>query len=141
MLSEGRGTSKPFQWIGHPSLPESMFAFTPVSMPGAVNPKLKDKVCYGWDLSGEDKEVRIKLRDKIQLTYLLEAYRLFPDKDQFFILPKSGNKRDAFFNKLAGSDLLMSQIEKGMSEEEIRASWKSGLKTFNKIRSKYLIYR
>lgn len=141
ILSEGRGTSKPFQWIGHPSLPNNMFSFTPVSMPGAVNPKLKDKLCYGWDLSGDDKEVRAKLKGKIQLTYLLDAYRLFPDKDQFFILPKSGNRRDAFFNKLTGSDLLMSQIEKGMSEEEIRASWKSGLKTFNKIRSKYLIYR
>lgn len=141
VLSEGRGTPKPFQWIGHPSLPESMFAFTPVSMPGAVNPKLKDKLCYGWNLSGDDKEVRTTLKGKIQLKYLLEAYRLFPDKDHFFILPKSGNKRDAFFNKLVGSDLLMLQIEKGMGEEEIRASWKTGLKTFNKIRSKYLIYR
>ncbi|MFN5423721.1 MAG: exo-beta-N-acetylmuramidase NamZ domain-containing protein [bacterium] len=141
VLSEGRGTSKPFQWIGHPSLPDSMFSFTPISVPGAGNPKLKDKLCYGWDLSGDDKEVMVKLNGRLQLSFLLEAYRLFPDKDHFFILPTSGNTRDAFFNKLAGSDLLMSQIKAGMREEEIRASWKPGLKTFNKIRSKYLIYK
>ena len=141
VLSEGRGTAKPFQWVGHPLLPDSLFSFTPVSMPGAVNPKLKDKKCFGWDLSESDNEVMKVVNGRLQLTYLLEAYQLFPNKDHFFILPKSGNSRDAFFNKLAGNDVLMSQIKKGMSEDEIRASWSEGLKIFRKIRSKYLIYR
>lgn len=140
VLSEGRGTSKPFQWIGHPSLPITMFSFMPVSLPGAVNPKLKDKLCYGWDLSGDDKVVKTELNGRLQLSYLLDAYGLFPNKDQFFILPKSGNVRDTFFNKLAGNDLLMLQIKTGMTEEEIRSSWKVGLKTFKKTRAKYLIY-
>ncbi|HET6724114.1 MAG TPA: DUF1343 domain-containing protein, partial [Chitinophagaceae bacterium] len=28
-LSEGRGTAKPFEYIGHPALPKNMFSFTP----------------------------------------------------------------------------------------------------------------
>ena len=141
VLSEGRGTEKPFQLIGHPSLPDTLFSFTPVSMPGANNPKLKDRLCYGWDLSEGDKEVRTKVDGRIQLSYLLTAYNLFPAKDQFFILPKSGNTRGAFFNKLAGNEVLMDQIKSGMKEEEIRESWKSGLKAFKRLRAKYLIYK
>ncbi|MGZ5246655.1 MAG: exo-beta-N-acetylmuramidase NamZ family protein, partial [Flavitalea sp.] len=51
VLSEGRGTPKPFKVFGHPSLPKNMYSFTPKSMEGATNPKLKDQTCYGWDLS------------------------------------------------------------------------------------------
>ena len=141
VLSEGRGTEKPFQLVGHPFLPDTMYSFMPVSMPGANNPKLKNKLCYGWDLSGNEKEVRIKVGGSIQLSYLLTAYNLFPAKDQFFILPKSGNTRDAFFNKLVGNEVLMDQIKKGMNEEEIRESWKPGLKAFKHVRAKYLIYK
>ena len=141
VLSEGRGTAKPFQLIGHPSLPDTLFSFTPVSMPGANNPKLKDRLCYGWDLSGDDEEVRAIVGGRIQLSYLLTAYNLFPAKDQFFILPKSGNTRDAFFNKLVGNETLMNQIKKGMNEDEIRQSWKPGLKAFKHVRAKYLIYK
>jgi uncharacterized protein YbbC (DUF1343 family) len=141
VLSEGRGTDKPFQLVGHPSLPDTMYSFTPASIPGANNPKLKNKLCYGWDLSGDDMEVRARVGGRIQLSYLLNAYKLFPMKDEFFILPKSGTTRDAFFNKLAGNEVLMDQIKKGMKEEEIRESWKPGLKAFKRVRAKYLIYK
>ena len=45
-----------------------------------------------------------------------------------------------FIDKLAGSDQLRTQIDKGMSEKEIRSSWQPKLQEFKKIRSKYLIY-
>jgi len=51
VLSEGRGTPKPFQIFGHPSLPKNLFSFTPESNLGAKEPKLKGKLCYGWDIS------------------------------------------------------------------------------------------
>jgi uncharacterized protein YbbC (DUF1343 family) len=86
-------------------------------------------------------EVRARVGGRIQLSYLLNAYKLFPMKDEFFILPKSGTTRDAFFNKLAGNEVLMDQIKKGMKEEEIRESWKPGLKAFKRVRAKYLIYK
>jgi uncharacterized protein YbbC (DUF1343 family) len=139
-LSEGRGTPKPFQVFGHPSLPSNLYAFTPVSMPGASAPKLKDQRCYGWNLGGTEAEVRAKAGSQLQLSYLLEAYRLFPDKSKFFLGPVAGKPTDYFFNKLAGNDILMAQIKSGMSEEAIRASWKPGLDAFKAIRKKYLMY-
>lgn len=141
VLSEGRGTSAPFQIFGHPSLPSHLFQFTPKSIPGATNPKLKDQLCYGWNLSGSAGEAKKKINGQLHLEYLLEAYHLFPDKEKFFILPKSGEARAAFFNKLAGSDLLMKQIQQGMSAEAIRKTWEPALASFKSIRKKYLLYQ
>ena len=146
VLSEGRGTPKPFQIFGHPSLPnnrESRFAysFTPRSMDGAKNPKLKDQLCYGWNLSGTDEEVRKLVDNKVQLKWLLEAYQLFPQKDSFFLRPKSGKMEDYFFNKLAGNASLMQQIISGVPEAEIRKSWAPGLEKFKATRKKYLLYK
>lgn len=141
VLSEGRGTDHPFQIFGHPSLPKTMFAFTPQPRDGAKEPKLKGQLCYGWNVHGSPEEVLKKTNGKIQLTYLLEAYRLFPDKENFFIKPKSGNMDESFFNKLAGNNTLMQQIRTGVSEDEIRKSWEPGLRTFKSIRKKYLLYK
>lgn len=141
VLSEGRGTTKPFQLFGHPLLPSSLHAFTPQSMPGANNPKLKDQQCFGWDLSGDADVVRKKVDARVQIGYLLEAYRLFPQKDQFFILPKSGNAKASFFNKLAGNAILMEQIQQGMDEQAIRKSWEPALSAFKQKRLKYLLYK
>lgn len=140
VLSEGRGTDKPFEIFGHPSLPENLYKFTPTSRDGAKEPKLKDQVCYGWNISGTPQEVLKKVDNKIQLKYLLEAYRLFPEKENFFIIPKSGNADQSFFNKLAGNGELMQQIKAGISEEDIRKSWEPKLAAFKKIRKKYLMY-
>jgi uncharacterized protein YbbC (DUF1343 family) len=141
VLSEGRGTIAPFQIFGHPTLPASMFAFTPKAMPGANAPKLKDQLCYGWNVSGDASSIRSTLKDRMNLSYLIEAYTLFPEKEKFFILPKSGDARASFFNKLAGNATLMDQLKSGMPETEIRKTWEPGLKAFRKIRAKYLIYK
>lgn len=140
VLSEGRGTPTPFLVFGHPSLPDNLYAFTPVSTAGAKEPKLKGQRCYGWNLNGTVEEVLNKVGSRIQLSYLIEAYRIFPDKEKFFLLPKSGKTEDAFFNKLAGNNDLMEQLKKGMSEDEIRKSWQKDLDAFRVIRKKYLIY-
>lgn len=140
ILSEGRGTDYPFAIFGHPNLPKTLYAFTPTSRDGAKEPKLKDQLCYGWNLAGTDKVVLQKVDGKIQLSYLLEAYKLFPEKEKFFITPKSGKPTDYFFNKLAGNDALQKQIIAGTSEKEIRASWAEDLAAFKKIRKKYLLY-
>ena len=140
VISEGRGTEKPFQIFGHPALPKNLYRFTPVSRDGAKDPKLQNKVCYGWNLSGTPESVLKKTDNRIQLGYLLKAYQLFPDKANFFIPPKSGNMDEVFFNKLAGNGELMQQIKSGLSEKAIRASWQPGLTEFKKIRKKYLLY-
>ena len=133
VLSEGRGTDKPFQIFGHPSLPNTLFAFTPQPNAGAKSSKCFYQQCYGWNESGTTEEVLKKLNNKIQFTYLLQAYKLFPGKDSFFL-------KNNFFNKLAGNDVLMKQIKEGKTEAEIRKSWEPGLINFKKIRKKYLLY-
>lgn len=140
VLSEGRGTERPFEIFGHPSLPKNLYSFTPVPMEGAKQPKLKNQLCYGWNVSGTTEDVLERTEDEIQLEYLLTAYKMFPDKKNFFIRPGSGNMDQSFFNKLAGNSTLMQQIIDGKSEDEIRESWEPELKEFKKIRKKYLIY-
>jgi len=132
-LTEGRGTEKPFQIFGHPSLPKNMYQFKPHSTEGAPNPKFKDQVCYGWNISGTPEEVLKAINNRLQLKYLLEAYRLFPDKENFF-------RKDNGFNRLAGNDELMKQVKDGKTEEEIRASWEPKLSEFKAVRKKYLLY-
>lgn len=133
VMSEGRGTDKPFQYFGHPALPKKLFCFTPMPNAGAKNSKCYGQKCYGWNVSGSTENVLKKLDGKIQLKYLLEAYKLFPGKDTFFL-------KNNFFNKLAGNDALMQQIKDGKSEAEIRKSWEPGLNNFMVIRKKYLLY-
>jgi uncharacterized protein YbbC (DUF1343 family) len=140
VFSEGRGTKTPFMVFGHPSLPNHLYSFKPTAMPGAMQPKLKDQVCYGWNLSSSDQVAYEKVNGRLHIEYLIEAYRLFPEKEKFFILPKSGDAEASFFNKLAGNATLMNQIKKGLSAEEIRSSWKPSIDSFKAIRNKYLLY-
>jgi uncharacterized protein YbbC (DUF1343 family) len=139
-LSEGRGTDKPFMLFGHPSLPKQLVKFTPQPNAGAKSSKHYGKVCYGWDISGTPEEVLARTKGKIQLKWLLEAYRSFPEKDSFFLLPKSGDMKGSFFNKLAGNNELWQQIRQGLSEEEIKKTWQPALREYKAIRKKYLLY-
>lgn len=134
VLSEGRGTDKPFQIYGHPNYSKKLYAFTPKPNEGAKSSKCFNQLCYGWNLSGTMAETLKKVDNKIQLKYLIEAYKLFPGKDSFFLANK-------FFNKLAGNDVLMSQIKKGTSEKDIRKSWSKNLVKFKATRKKYLLYK
>jgi uncharacterized protein YbbC (DUF1343 family) len=131
-ISLGRGTNKPFQQFGHPSFPNDGYGFTPRSVPGAKNPPLLNQSCFGYDLSRID--VSTETGDRLCLKWLIRAYQLFPDKNNF--IPGSGG----FFNKLAGNDLLQQQLKEGKTEEEIRKSWEPALSNFKKLRKKYLLY-
>jgi len=133
-LSEGRGTDKPFQVFGDPTLPKHLFSFTPVPVEGAKMSKHYGQLCYGWDLSGTREQVLKKIDKKIRLTWILQAYKLFPAKNEFFL---PGNA----FNRLAGNEQLMAQIKRGVGETAIRKSWQPGLDNFKKIRKKYLLYK
>ncbi|MBI2729791.1 MAG: DUF1343 domain-containing protein [Sphingobacteriales bacterium] len=143
VLSEGRGTDKPFQIFGHPSLPDTLYSFTPKPNVGAKEPKLNGKRCYGWNLFDSADKVIKKINNHIQLSWLINAYKLFPDKENFFLKPAGSNPKpeEYFFNKLAGNAKLMQQIKDGLTEEEIRKSWEPDLKKFKEIRKKYLLYR
>ncbi|MBI3883944.1 MAG: DUF1343 domain-containing protein [Sphingobacteriales bacterium] len=133
VLSEGRGTDKPFQIFGHPNLPDTLFSFTPKPNAGAKSSKCFYQKCYGWNLSGTTEEVLKATNKKIQIQYFIEAYQLFPGKDSFFL-------KNNFIDKLAGTQIFKTQIKEGNGEAEIRDSWEPLLSQFKKIRKKYLLY-
>jgi uncharacterized protein YbbC (DUF1343 family) len=131
-LSLGRGTMFPFLQIGHPALEgKYTYSFKPVSVAGmSEDPPQKNKICYGIDLKKYDTNI-IQTSGKINLQWLIELYKAFPDKEHFF---------NNYFSKLAGNDVLRKQIEAGKSEAEIRASWEPALSSYKTVRLKYLLY-
>ena len=91
-------------------------------------------VTYGTDtLDLRSYSVGVEAPDLIDLWPLLEMYRRVP-QGKFFL-------KSNFFEKLAGTTELRHQIEAGMDENEIRATWQPGLERFKEIRKKYLIYQ
>lgn len=132
-ISIGRGTPFPFEVIGYPNNPNGSFQFTPVAIAGKVtNPKHEGKECNGQNLN-EFGSFYFKSYRHMYLPFILDSYKFYPDKAQFFTDP-------AFFDKLAGTDKLRKQIVAGKTEAEIRASWKTDLDAFKEKRKKYLLY-
>ena len=103
------------------------FTYTPVENFGAKNPKHKGKLCYGEDLKDE------KLEHTVSLKWLIKAYNNSTDKSSVF--------NTVNFTKHAGTDQLQKQIEAGLSEDDIKATWQEDINRFKKIREKYLIYK
>lgn len=136
IMSEGRGTAHAFAYIGHPSIRNQKFSFTPNPRVGAMSSKLYGQTCYGWDLTKVNPP-----KDKIDLALIIEMYKSFPQKDSFFLSPKNLEPTAYFFNKLAGNASLMRQLKEGKSETDIRRSWEPELIAFKKIRKKYLLYK
>lgn len=124
-VSVGRGTDKPFQHFGSPYLKFYSYAFKPKSGPGSKYPKHENKTCVGKNLE------HYPYLSSINLNWLIESYNQTNNKEDFF---------NSFFDKLAGTDKLRTQIISGLNEKEIRSSWKTGLKEFKKTRIKYLLY-
>lgn len=124
-ISVGRGTNKQFQIYGAPYLNKTGFSFMPKPNQGAKNPKYKAKLCYGENLQKTTK------LSGLNLSWLIKSYKKSVKKEFFTV----------FFTKLAGTKKLQQQIEKGISEEEIKKSWKKDLENFKKIREKYLLYK
>jgi uncharacterized protein YbbC (DUF1343 family) len=130
VLSCGRGTSFPFQVIGNPLLPDKGFSFTPMSTKAASEPPCKGEVCYGTDMRNA-LETGIVPGNSINLEWLVESYKEYPDKENFF---------NSFFDTLAGGSTLRKQIIAGMTAKQIRKTWQDDLKQFMKVRQKYLLY-
>lgn len=126
VISIGRGTQTPFQIIGNPLLKDLPYQFTPVSIQGmSTQPPHKDVLCYGLDLR------TAKVKPCIDLSYLLDIYKRYPEKEKFFT---------SYFDKLAGTKLLKDQIVQGMTEDQIKATWKKDLDAFQARRAPYLLY-
>ena len=134
VISAGRGTDHQFQAYGHPSMTGD-FIYTPVSMTSSKYPKHEGKLCKGVDLRSMST-TGLHAQKGLDLSYLLSAHtetQLSAD-EPFFL-------KSNFFEKLAGTDALRKQVMKGVSPDDIKASWQPGLAAFEEVRGKYLIYK
>lgn len=140
IISQGRGTYMPFTVLGAPALKgKYSFSFRPVSIKGmSETPLHQDKDCYGLDLREYDVNLLRKSR-KLNLQWLMELYKAYPDKARFFDTSQSNQIGN--FDFRSGTEDLRKQIIAGASEKEIRQSWEPGLSTYKQMRKKYLLYK
>ncbi len=133
IVSLGRGTNYPFQYIGNPYVSKSVFpfAFTPVSNSITKKPKYEDTVCYGINTAIQFQD--ILKQKKIQLDLLSVFYSQSKGKQAVFF--------DTNFNYHAGNEELQQQTIQSISPKDIRESWQPAINKFKEIRKKYLIYK
>lgn len=143
VVSLGRGTQFPFEIYGHPAMTGYSFSFVPRSIPGAKSPQFLDEECHGVDL--RRKPLRDIWAEKINLEYVIDAYRNLNMGDKFF-------GKNNFFELLAGVDWFRSMIEEGLPSTvtassvtsslaaEISARWASDVENFKSRRAPYLLY-
>lgn len=131
IINVGRGTDVPFQVFGHPDLKGCTFTYTPRSIANAAKiPPHMGKLCYGVDLSGLTED-SLTESGKINLDYLMFAYKNSPNKKTFFT---------PYFQNLAGNRNLKQQIIDSVPVDDIRKGWQAGIDTFKVIRKKHLLY-
>lgn len=131
-VSVGRGTPYPFQQIGTPlAMKESAYSFQPEPVVGAdKHPLHQGQVCHGQDLRKEKAPAGFTLK------YIIGCYKAYQRAgraDKFFSRPQ-------LFDLLMGTNSVRMDIQKGKSEEEIRAGWQADLERYRTLRQKYLLY-
>lgn len=131
VVSLGRGTQFPFETYGHPAMTGYSFSFVPRSIPGAKSPQFLEEECHGIDL--RRKPLADIWAEKINLEYVIDAYRNLNIGDKFF-------GKNNFFELLAGVDWFRSMIENGSATAEISARWASDVEDFKSRRAPYLLY-
>lgn len=133
-VSLGRGTEFPFQVYGHPKMSGYDFSFTPLPVPGAMNPPQKGNLCYGVDLRTSPPN-DIIWANGFDLTYVIDAFRNLQENDgmgEDFFTP--------YFEKLVGVNYVRTMILEGKEADQIAAMWYEDLESFKQKRKEYLIY-
>ncbi len=148
-LSEGRGTTRPFELVGAPWIDPYRLVqeIEKENLPGVrLRPqwfrptfhKFAGEVCSGIQHHVEDRLAFRPLRTGVAL--LRAVHRLWPDRFQWRPPPYEYETERPAIDILAGSDCLREQIEEQVPVPEIESSWNEALTGFDRIRKKYLIY-
>ncbi len=150
-ISVGRGTSLPFQLIGHPTVELGNERISVKANSGAPHPKHENKLLYAQLLNKvrEPSDAQNKTAiSGLHLETLINSYRAFQksniDESHFSNSASASQpvffSRPAFFDKLAGTDQLRLMIENGRSAKDIKQSWAKKLDEFKAKRQPYLMY-
>jgi uncharacterized protein YbbC (DUF1343 family) len=150
LLSEGRGTTRPFELVGAPGVEAERFArqLNDKALPGVyfrpavfepTFQKHARQACSGCQLHVMERRTFRPVRTGVAL---LEAFRraLPADAPLWRQPPYEYEHEKLPIDILAGSDALRTQLESGMPEDEIADSWREDEAAFRKARAPYLLY-
>ncbi|MER5634261.1 exo-beta-N-acetylmuramidase NamZ family protein [Streptomyces nitrosporeus] len=139
-LSEGRGTTRPFELLGAEGIDRRWAAAAnALELPGVTfreayfTPsfsKFQGRTAGGVQLHVHDRESFDPVRTGIGL--LVTAKRTW-----------SGFawRADHWIDKLTGSTLVRTMIDAGADTDEVVGAWEADLAAFRKVRREYLLYR
>ncbi len=148
-LSEGRGTCRPFEWIGAPWIQSSHFAealnnqkipgvhFRPIIFTPKFH-KWKEQQCEGIQIHVADRNNFAPFLTGVAIISL--AFKLYPDQFRWREEPYEFVSDRLAFDLLAGSDTLRKQIVEKLPLSQIALSWNDDCKKFKETRKEYLLY-
>jgi len=149
MLSEGRGTTRPFELVGAPWIDADRFAdaMNELELPGAyfrpaafqpTFQKHAQQTCGGCQIHVLHRD---DFRPVLTGVALIHMFRRFdPDRFAWRPPPYEYEHHKEPIDILAGSDVLRSQIETDTPLKAIVASWSGDQAEFDRIRRPYLLY-
>jgi uncharacterized protein YbbC (DUF1343 family) len=149
MLSEGRGTTRPFELVGAPWIDAERFAgemnalglegvyFRPAGFEPTFQKHAKQP-CGGCQIHVTDRDAFAPVKTGVAL---IDMFRRFdPARFQWRQPPYEYEREKMPIDILAGSETLRQQIERGMPVEDIAASWREDEEEFRRLRQPYLLY-
>ncbi len=139
-VSEGRGTTQPFEMVGAPWIDSYRLAdeLAPLNLPGvlfrpaAFTPtfsKYEGEACQGIQLHVTDRNRFEPVRAALQL--LTDIRKNHPTQFQW---------RAESFDRLCGTDTVRKALEQGIPVDKIVDSWQPGLSQFGAVRQRYFLY-
>ena len=142
-VSEGRGTTRPFETIGAPFIDADVLArhMNALDLPGVVfrptwfTPTFSKHAglgCGGVQLHVTDAGAFVPVRTGVAL--LKAIHDLYPEEFRF------APGTPSFFDRLAGNAWIRQAIVQGDPVEAIEARWQPGLRRFVELRQRYLLY-
>jgi uncharacterized protein YbbC (DUF1343 family) len=148
-VSEGRGTTRPFELVGAPAVAAERFAgqLNDLGLPGVTfRPAVFEPTFHkhaGQSCGGCQIHVtnRKAFRPVITGVALVAAFRAaVPDSFRWREPPYEYEQVKLPFDILAGSSVLREQIEAGLDVGEIARSWQEPVKAFERLRQPFLLY-
>jgi uncharacterized protein YbbC (DUF1343 family) len=148
-LSEGRGTTRPFELVGAPWIDANRLAgtlnayglpgvhFRPVYFEPTFH-KFAGKTCGGVQVHATDRST---FRPVLATAALLREFRAaLPERFAWRDPPYEYEHEKTPIDILSGSSALRGQIEAGLDPRAIAASWDAGVADFMAVREQYLAY-
>jgi uncharacterized protein YbbC (DUF1343 family) len=149
LLSEGRGTTRPFELVGAPWIDAEHFAgeMNALNLPGAyfrpavfepTFQKHAQRTCGGCQIHVVDREA---FRPVLTGVALIQTFRrLDPSSFAWRPPPYEYEREKLPIDILAGSDVLRRQIESSTAPVDIAARWREDERGFEQVRKPYLLY-